>query len=86
VRFLDDAFTHASYPLSRCPTLVIQGLLDDTVEPRLAREFARRMEGRATLVELPQGHELNADLPGLWALIEPHLAPFLPQAPRPTPK
>jgi len=85
IGFLDDAMKHASFPLPRCPTLVIQGLLDDTVEPRLAREFTDRMQGRARLVELRQGHELNADLPGLWALIEPQIAPFLPQAPRPTP-
>jgi pimeloyl-ACP methyl ester carboxylesterase len=85
IRFLDDAMTWASYPLPKCPTLVVQGTLDDVVKPELAREFARRMEGRAKLVELAQGHELNADLPGLWGILEPHLAPFLPQAPRPTP-
>ncbi len=85
IRFLDDAMTWASYPLPKCPTLVVQGTLDDVVKPELAREFARRMEGRAKLVELAQGHELNADLPGLWGILEPHLSPFLPQAPRPTP-
>ena len=85
IRFLDDALAHESFPLPRCPTLVIQGALDDTVDPALAREFTRRMQGRAKLVELQQGHELNADLPGLWRLIEAHLAPLLPQAPRPTP-
>ena len=85
VAFLDDAAKHESYPLPACPTLVIQGAQDEVVEPRLAREFARRMGPRATLVEVPQGHELNADLPGLWRIIEPHLAALLPQAPRPTP-
>src|SRR5260221_1779387 len=85
VAFLDDAFTYDSFPLPSCPTLVIQGALDDVVEPRLVREFTRRMAGRATLVELAQGHELNADLPGLWRIIEPHIAAFLPHAPRPTP-
>jgi len=85
IRFLDDALAHESFPLPRCPTLVIQGALDDTVDPALAREFTRRMQGRAKLVELQQGHELNADLSGLWRLIEAHLAPLLPQAPRPTP-
>ena len=85
IRFLDDALAHESFPLPRCPTLVIQGALDDTVDPALAREFTRRMQGRAKLAELQQGHELNADLPGLWRLIEAHLAPLLPQAPRPTP-
>ena len=78
IEFLDDAMSHESFPLPSCPTLVIQGLLDETVEPGLAREFTRRMEGRAKLVELQQGHELNADLPGLWKLIEP-------QIPLPTP-
>ena len=78
VRFLDDALTHESFPLPQCPTLVIQGTRDETVEPSLAREFTRRMNGRATLVELDQGHELNADLPGLWKIIQPYV-------PRPTP-
>ena len=85
VAFLDDALKHSAYPLPECPTLVIQGAQDEVVEPRLAREFARRMGSRATLVELQQGHELNQDLPGLWRIIEPHLAAVLPQAPRPTP-
>lgn len=84
-RFLDDAHEYASFPLPSCPTLVIQGTLDDVVEPRLAREFTDRMRGRARLVELQEGHELNADLPGLWRIIEPHIAAFLPQAARPTP-
>jgi hypothetical protein len=43
------------------------------------------MGPRAKLVELEQGHELNADLPGLWRIMEPHLSALLPQAPRPTP-
>jgi uncharacterized protein len=86
VAFLDDAMTYASFPLPQCPTLVIQGAQDEVVEPRLARDFAERMAPRATLVELQQGHELNADLPGLWQLIAPLVEPFLPQAPRPTPQ
>ncbi len=85
VAFLDDALTHPSYPLPGCPTLVIQGTLDEVVEPLLAREFVRRMGGRAKLFEVRQGHDLNQDLPGLWQLIEPHLAALLPQAPRPMP-
>jgi pimeloyl-ACP methyl ester carboxylesterase len=78
IRFLDDAQAYPSYPLPHCPTLVIQGRLDDVVEPRLAREFVKRMQGRALLVELDEGHELNADLPRLWGEIEKHIAPFLP--------
>ena len=85
IAFLDDALGHPSWPLPDCPTLVIQGTQDEVVEPGLAREFARCMGARATLVELPQGHDLSADLPGLWRIIEPHLAALLPQAPRPTP-
>ena len=85
VAFLDDALKHPSYPLPGCPTLVIQGTLDEVVEPQLAREFVRRMGGRAKLFEVRQGHDLNQDLPGLWQIIEPHLAALLPQAPRPTP-
>ena len=81
--FLDDAHRYDAFPLPGCPTLVIQGTLDDVVEPSLAREFTRRMEGRAELVELPEGHELNGDLPGLWKRIEPFLERY---APRPTPK
>jgi pimeloyl-ACP methyl ester carboxylesterase len=82
VGFLDDAHGYESFPLPRCPTLVIQGTRDDVVDPSLAREFTRRMEGRAQLVELPEGHELNLDLPALWKRIEPFLDAY---APRPTP-
>ena len=82
IGFLDDALRYDPFPLPDCPTLVIQGLKDDLVAPELAREFTRRMNGRATLVELDQGHELNADLPGLWNTIEGFLQPWLP---RPTP-
>ena len=78
IDFIDDAARYDPFPLPQCPTLVIQGTLDDTVEPQLAREFTQRMKGRARLVELSQGHELNADLPGLWRLVEPQIAPFLP--------
>ncbi len=80
IRFLDDAAIYPSYPLPRCPTLVFQGLRDDTVDPVVAREFVRRMQGRARLAELDQGHELNADLPGLWREMEAFL-----QLPRPMP-
>jgi uncharacterized protein len=82
IAFLDDAHRHQSFPLPRCATLVIQGSHDEVVDPSLAREFTRRMEGRAQLVELPEGHELNADLPALWRRIEPFLEAY---APRPTP-
>ncbi|HET9753559.1 MAG TPA: YqiA/YcfP family alpha/beta fold hydrolase [Myxococcales bacterium] len=82
IGFLDDARGYESFPLPRCPTLVIQGALDDVVDPSLAREFTRRMDGRAELLELPEGHELNADLPGLWNRIEPFLERY---APRPMP-
>jgi hypothetical protein len=68
--FLADAYRFESFPLPGCPTLVIQGAQDDVVDPALAREFVRRMEGRAQLVELAQGHELNLDLPGLWRHID----------------
>lgn len=79
VGFLDDALTYPSFPLPSCPTLVIQGTRDDTVDPELAREFVSRMPpGLAKLVEVDEGHELNADLEGLWRVIEPHVAPFLP--------
>ncbi len=80
IHFLDDAGIYPSYPLPRCATLVFQGLHDDTVDPQVAREFIRRMQGRAKLVELDQGHELNADLPDLWREIEAFL-----QLPRPMP-
>lgn len=83
IAFLDDAHRYQGFPLPRCPTLVVQGTLDDVVDPSLAREFARRMEGRAELVELAEGHELNSDLAGLWNRIEPFLERY---APRPTPK
>ncbi len=86
IGFLDDALAHDPFPLPRAPTLVLQGLRDDVVEPQLAREFTALMQGRAKLVELDQGHDLAGDLPRLWREIEPHLEPHLPQVPRPTPK
>lgn len=80
--FLEDAGRYESFPLPQCPTLLIQGTRDDVVEPALAREFVRRMEGRARLLELAEGHELNADLPGLWQNIDAFLASY---PGRPTP-
>jgi len=80
--FLEDAGRYESFPLPACPTLVIQGTKDDVVDPSLAREFTRRMQGRARLLELPEGHELNADLPGLWRHIDAFLASY---PARPTP-
>ena len=82
--FLEDAARYDPYPLPRCPTLVIQGTQDDVVEPALAREFTKRMEGRAQLLELAQGHELNADLPALWREIDRFLRATLPGPPRST--
>jgi len=72
--FLEDAHRHPGFPLPQCPALVIQGTKDDVVDPALAREFVRRMDGRARLVELAEGHELNGDLPGLWRHIDGFLA------------
>jgi len=79
--FLEDAERHPGFPLPRCRTLVLQGTRDEVVEPALAREFVRRMAGRAELVELPEGHELTGDLPGLWKRIDRFLASYG----RPTP-
>jgi pimeloyl-ACP methyl ester carboxylesterase len=78
IEFIRDADRYDPFPLPQCPTLVIQGTLDDTVEPHLARDFTRRMKGRAKLVELEEGHELNANLPRLWQIIAAQIAPFLP--------
>lgn len=78
--FLEDAERREEYPLPTAPTLVLQGLRDEVVEPALAREFTRRMlaAGRSvTLVELDEGHELNQDLPALWRHIAAFLAPWL---------
>ena len=74
--FLDDAAKYTPYPLPDCPTLVIQGKRDDVVDPAVASEFTRRMP-RAQLVELDQGHELNADLAGLWRIIDVYLGQAL---------
>ncbi len=76
IGFLDDARTHAPFPLSGAPTLVLQGTRDEVVAPELAREFTRRMQtahNRIKLVELDDGHELNKDLARLWTEIEKHL-------------
>src|SRR2546427_10328568 len=80
--FLADAARHESFPLPRCPTLVIHGTRADAVDPARARGFVRRMEDRAQLVELAEGHELTADLPALWRRIDEFLAAH---AARPTP-
>jgi uncharacterized protein len=72
--FLEDAERHPGFPLPRCPTLVVQGTRDEVVDPALAREFVRRTDGRARLVELPEGHELTADLAGFWERIEDFLS------------
>jgi len=79
VDYLEDAEQYAPFPLPDAPTLVLQGTRDQVVGPDLAPEFARRMRERKTpvrLVELDDGHELTADLPGLWREIEAHLAPL----------
>jgi pimeloyl-ACP methyl ester carboxylesterase len=73
VAFLDDAAGYAPYPLPDCPTLVIQGTRDEVVNPEVAREFVKRMSGRAALTLLDQGHELNADLPALWQTVDDFL-------------
>lgn len=80
--FLEDARRHPGFPLPECPALVLQGTLDEVVDPSLARAFVSRMQGRARLVELPEGHELTGDLPALWRRMEEFLQPWLP---RPTP-
>jgi len=76
IDFLEDAARYEPFPLPLAPTLVLQGTRDDVVDPQLAREFAQRMNGRARLVELPDGHELTADLERIWREIETHLASF----------
>jgi uncharacterized protein len=78
--FLEDARTHAPFPLPSAPTLVLQGERDEVVAPELAQEFVRRMreaDRSARLVLLPEGHDLTGDLPRLWHEIELHLAPWL---------
>jgi alpha-beta hydrolase superfamily lysophospholipase len=80
-RFLDDAQARPAFPLPRAPTLIVQGLRDDVVAPALARELVRRLrEARvpSRLVELDEGHELTADLPGLWRELQAHFAAWLP--------
>lgn len=80
VGFLDDAERHVPFPLPEAPTLVVQGLRDETVSPELAREFTARMRAASRevrLLELDEGHELTADLPRLWGELSDHLAPLL---------
>jgi len=80
VAFLNDAGRHPPFPLPESPTLVVQGLRDDTVSPELAREFTLRMRAASRevrLLELDEGHELTADLPRLWTELAAHFAPLL---------
>lgn len=75
IGFLEEAARYDDYPLPRCPTLVLQGTLDEVVTPDLAREFDRRMRAAqrpCTLLELADGHELNRNLPRLAAEVERH--------------
>lgn len=76
--FLADARRYEPFPLPACPALVVQGTRDDVVDPSLAQEFARRMGSRATLALVDEGHELNADLPALWARIDGFLQALRP--------
>lgn len=78
--FLDEAARYDDFPLPGAPTLVLQGKDDRTVPPELAREFAARMAAAhkpVRLVELDDGHELNRDLPRLWAEMASHLDDIL---------
>jgi pimeloyl-ACP methyl ester carboxylesterase len=72
-RFLEEARGYPDFPLPPAPTLVVQGLRDDLVLPQLATDFCSRRAAaglQTSLHELDQGHELTADLPGLWTLLE----------------
>jgi pimeloyl-ACP methyl ester carboxylesterase len=81
IGYLEDAESHPPFPLPDAPTLVVQGRRDDVVDPILAPAFAKRMREHGTsvrLVEVDDGHELNADLPRLWREIEAHVGPWFP--------
>lgn len=49
---------YTAAPQVTCPTLVIQGLQDETVRPAYTRRLAKRLGGPATSLELRAGHDL----------------------------
>lgn len=63
--FFDDAQRHDPWPPSAAPTLVLQGVSDDTVPVQTAREYARRNPG-VMLFEIDTGHEMLDALPEIW--------------------
>lgn len=68
------------WPDVRVPTLILQGRTDDTVDPGLARTWARGKR-HVRLVEVDDGHELAASLPRIVAEADPWLVPWLGPAP-----
>ena len=63
--FFVDAGGHAPWPPSAVPTLVLQGLRDETVPVETAREYARR-NPHVVLREIDTDHEMLGALPGMW--------------------
>ena len=74
--FLDDLAAHDPWPRTDVPTLVIQGLRDDVVQPETTRRWVRENPS-ALLVELDADHELGDVVP---ALLE-HARRFLASVP-----
>lgn len=75
--FFVDAQRHDPWPPSGAPTLVLQGVADDTVPVETAREYARR-NPRVVLVEIDTGHEMLDALPILWAKASAFLSIHVP--------
>ena len=74
--FIEDAIAlDTGWPDVRVPTLILHGTEDDVVPIDYSRKFA---QGRAnvTLIELPDGHQLEVSIPRLLAESDRFLAPF----------
>ena len=63
-------------PDVRIPTLVIQGVRDDVVDPENSRAFAKG-KPHVTLVEVDDDHELVASIPRICTEIEQFLTPLV---------
>jgi uncharacterized protein len=64
------------WPDVRVPTLIVHGTKDDTVDPQLSRDFARKKPW-VRLVEVDDGHELTQSLARIGDEAEDSLRGFL---------
>ena len=75
--FVEDAIAVGAKPIELAgPTLILHGRADDTVPIEHSRQLAGTRPN-VTLVELDDGHQLQASIPTVLAEAERFLAPYL---------